>query len=91
MSFFALHAHLNPADKILYDFLAFFPCDRFYCCYYFCFRVRNTLEVVEIDPLLNLSQEIKMWGGLSLVSTATTAGHTYGLSDGQKTAALTMP
>ena len=62
MSSFALQAHLNPAGKILCDLLAFLPWDRFYCYCDFCFQVRNTLEVVDIDLVLKIYQEIKICG-----------------------------
>ena len=71
-------AHLNSAGKILYDLLAFLPWDRFYCCFDLCFQVRNTLGVLGIVIVLNISPKTKTLGVISLVNTATSAGHTCG-------------
>ena len=64
MSSLALSVNLNSAGKIVYDLLAFFPWDRFYCCLNFSFQVRNTLEVVDIDPVFKIFfdfQEFLPW------------------------------
>ena len=78
-------AHLNPAGKILYGLLAFLAWDHFYCCFDLCFQVRDTLGVVDIDLVLNISPKIKILGGLSLVNTVTTAGHTCANESVRKT------
>ena len=52
-------AHLNPVGKVLYGLLSFFPWDRFYCCFDFCFQVMNILGAVGIDFVLNISPKIK--------------------------------
>jgi len=62
MSSPALQAHLYPAGKVLDDPPTFFPWDRSYCCYDCCLQVRDSLGVVAIHPVLEVSPQIKIWG-----------------------------
>ena len=59
MSSLVLQAHLDPKRKILDDPPAFHSWDRSY----YCFQVRDALGVVDIDPVLKVSQQIVIWKG----------------------------
>jgi len=74
MSSSAQQAHLDPAGNVLDDPPAFLPWYRSHCC----LQIRDSLGVVAIHPVLKVSPQIKIWGGSSPVSAATTAGHTCG-------------
>jgi len=61
MSSPALQAHLDPVNKVFDDPPAFLPWDCSYCCCDCCLRVRDTLGVVAIHPVLKVPH-IKIWG-----------------------------
>ena len=62
MSSLALQAHLDPAGKVLNDPPAYLPWGRSYCCCDCCLQVRDSLGVVAIHPVLEVSTQIKIWG-----------------------------
>ena len=52
----------GTAGKILDDPPAFLPWDRSYCCCDCYLQVRDSLGVVAIHPVLEVSPHIKIWG-----------------------------
>jgi len=58
----ALQAHLDPAGKVIDEPPAFLAWDRSYCCCDCCLQVKDSLGVVSIHPVLNVSLQIKIWG-----------------------------
>ena len=62
MSSPVLQAHLDAVGKVLDDPPALHPWDHSYCCCDCCLQVRDSLGVVAINPVLKVSQYIKIWG-----------------------------